>query len=66
MTEKNKNKRILLLLGSSNGREIGPMVQENLGTKYDMCSIFKPSDPHAKVVEDIGKICKGLTKIILL
>jgi hypothetical protein len=26
-----------------------------------MCSIFKPSDPHAKVVADIGKIRKGLT-----
>jgi hypothetical protein len=61
-TENNKNKRNLLLLGSSHGREIGPMVQENLDTKYYMCSIFKPSDPDAKVVEDIGKFCKGLTK----
>jgi hypothetical protein len=31
-TEKNKNKRNVLLLGSSHGKEIGPMVQENLGT----------------------------------
>jgi hypothetical protein len=38
------------------------MVQENMGNKYDMSSIFKPSDPHAKVVQDIGKIRKGLTK----
>jgi hypothetical protein len=38
------------------------MLQENLGTKYDMCSIFKPSDPHAKLVMDIGNIYKGLTK----
>jgi hypothetical protein len=46
-TQKNKNKRYILLLGSSHAREIGPMVQENLGTKYDMCSIFKPNYPHA-------------------
>jgi hypothetical protein len=43
------------------------MVQENLGTKSDMCSIFKPNEPHSKVAEDIGKIHKGLpSKIILL
>jgi hypothetical protein len=60
--EKNKNKINLLLLGRSNGRKIGPMAQENVGTKNDMCRIFKKSDPHAKVLEDIGKIHKGLTK----
>jgi hypothetical protein len=27
-----------------------------------LISIFKPSDPHAKVVEDIRKIRKELTK----
>jgi hypothetical protein len=31
-TEESKNKRNLLLLGSSQGREISPMVQEYLGT----------------------------------
>jgi hypothetical protein len=59
---KNKNKRKLLLLGSSHGREIGPMVQENLAIKLAMCNIFKPNNPLANVLEDIGKIHKGITK----
>jgi hypothetical protein len=33
-----KNKRKILLLGSSHGRETGPMLQENLETKSDMDS----------------------------
>jgi hypothetical protein len=39
-----------------------PMLQENLGTKFDVVSIFKPNAPLAKVVEDLGKLGKGLTK----
>jgi hypothetical protein len=31
------------------------MLQENLGAKFDICSIFKPNVPLAKVVEDKGK-----------
>jgi hypothetical protein len=61
-TEKNKNKRKILLLENSHHREIGPMLQENLATKFDICSIFKPNVPLAKVVEDIGKFGKDLTK----
>jgi hypothetical protein len=61
-TEKNKNKRNFLLVGSSHRREVSPMVQGNVETKYDMGSIFKPNDPHAKFFEDILKIHKGLTK----
>jgi spore cortex formation protein SpoVR/YcgB (stage V sporulation) len=38
------------------------MVQENMETKYDMCSIFKPSDLHANILEDIGNIRKRITK----
>jgi hypothetical protein len=34
--KKNKNKREVLLLGSSHGKEIGPMLQENLGTTFDV------------------------------
>jgi hypothetical protein len=41
---------------------MGPMLQENLGTKFDICNIFKPNAPHAKVDEDIGKLGKGLNK----
>jgi hypothetical protein len=61
-TEKNKYKRRILLLGSSHGRKIGPMLWENLGIKFDVCSILKPNAPLAKVIEDIGKLGKGLTK----
>jgi hypothetical protein len=35
-TEKNTNKRNVLLLGSSHGREISLMLQGNLGTKFDI------------------------------
>jgi hypothetical protein len=60
-TEKNKSKRKIYLLGSSYGRGIGPMLQENLGSKFDICSIFKPNAPPANV-EDLGKFGKDLTK----
>jgi hypothetical protein len=61
-TEKNKNKRKILLLGSSHGRKVGPILQENLSTKFDVCSIFKPNASLAKIVEDIGTLGKGLTE----
>jgi hypothetical protein len=38
------------------------MFQENLGTKFDVCSIFKPNSTLAKVVEDLRKLSKDLTK----
>jgi hypothetical protein len=38
------------------------MLQENLGTKFDVMSIFKPNATLAKVVEDLGKLSKDLTK----
>jgi hypothetical protein len=60
-TEKNKNKRNILLLGSSHGKDIGPMLQGELRTKFDICSIFKPNAPLAKVVEDVGKLGKSFT-----
>jgi hypothetical protein len=33
-----------------------------LGTKFDICSNFKPNSSLTKVVEDIRKLGKGLTK----
>jgi hypothetical protein len=60
--EKNKSKGKILLLGSSHARGIGPMLKENLGSKFDICSIFKPNAPLENVVEDIGKLGKDLTK----
>jgi hypothetical protein len=59
---KTERKRKILLLGSSHGRDIGPMLKENLGNKFDIVSIFKPNAPLAKVVEDLGKLAIGLTK----
>jgi hypothetical protein len=38
------------------------MLKENLGTKFDIASIFKPNAPLAKAVEDLGKLGKDLTK----
>jgi hypothetical protein len=35
-SQKIKSKRKILLLGSSHGRGIGPMLQENLGAKFDI------------------------------
>jgi hypothetical protein len=35
-------KRKILLLGSSHGRGIGPMLQENLCSNFEVSSIFKP------------------------
>jgi hypothetical protein len=38
------------------------LLQENLGTKFDIVSIFKPNASLAKVVEDLGKLGNGITK----
>jgi hypothetical protein len=32
---------------------MGPMFPENLGSKFEFCSIFKPNAPLAKVAEDV-------------
>jgi hypothetical protein len=47
-TEKFKDKTDILLLQNSHGKEICPMLQENMGTKFDICSIFKPKAPLGK------------------
>jgi hypothetical protein len=59
---KSERKRKILSLGSSHGRDTGSMLKENLGNKFDIVSIFEPNAPLAKVVEDLGKLGKGLTK----
>jgi hypothetical protein len=55
-------KRKILLLGSSHVRDIGPMLQENLGTEYEVTSIFKPNAPLALFIEHLGNLGKDLTK----
>jgi hypothetical protein len=44
-----------MLLGSSQSKK-------NLATKFEVCSIFKPNAPVAKIVEDVRKLHKDLTK----
>ena len=51
----------ILLLGSSHGRDIGPMLQEHLGTEYEVTSIIKPNAP-LENVEDLENLGKDLTK----
>jgi len=48
-----RKERKIVLVGSSHGREMGTMLQENLGSKFEVCSIFKPNAPLAKVAEDV-------------
>ena len=38
------------------GGETGPMLQEHLGTEYEITSIFKFNAPLANVSEDLGKL----------
>jgi hypothetical protein len=44
----------VLVLGSSHVRETGPLLQENLDTKFDV-SILKPNAALVRVVEDQGR-----------
>jgi hypothetical protein len=38
------------------------MLQDHLGTKYDITSIFKPNVPLVNVVEDLGKLSNDFKK----
>jgi predicted Rossmann-fold nucleotide-binding protein len=51
-----------VLLGSNHGRGMGPILQENLCSKFEFCNIFKPTASLAKVVEDVRKLGKDLSK----
>ena len=59
--EKKIRKGRFFLLGSS-GREIGPMLEEHLGTEYKITSIIKPNAPLANVIEDPEKLGNDLTR----
>ena len=50
-----------MLLGSNHGQDIGPMLQEHLGTEYEVTSIIKPNEP-LENVEDLQNLGKDLTK----
>lgn len=49
---KLESKRKIFILGSSYGRETGPMLIENLWLKFDIVSIYKPYVV-AKFVDDL-------------
>ena len=51
-----------MLLGSSHGWNIGPLLQNHLGTEYEATSIFKPNAPLENIVEDLENLGKDLTK----
>jgi hypothetical protein len=55
-------KREIVLLGSSHGQDTGPMLQEKLGTEYEVTSIFKSNASLANVAEDLANLRKDLTK----
>jgi hypothetical protein len=57
-----KQKKKILLLGSSHGRDIGPMLQKHLGFEYEVTSTFKPNALLANVIEDLENLSKDLTK----
>lgn len=56
-----KRKKVLLL-GSSHGRGVGQLLQEELGPEYQVTNFFKPNAGLGQVTEDIGSLCKDFTK----
>jgi hypothetical protein len=57
-----REKGKMILLGSIHGWGRRQMLQENLDSKFEVYSIFKPNSPLAKVVEDVRKLGKDLEK----
>jgi hypothetical protein len=55
-------KRKMLLLGSSHGKENGLMLLAHLGTQYEITSTFKPNAPLANVAEALRKLGNDFTK----
>lgn len=55
-------KKKVLLLGSSHGRGVGQLLQDRLGSGYQVTSFFKPSASLDQVVEDVGSLCRDFTK----
>lgn len=62
VSKKVVKRRKVLLLGSSHGRGVGQLLQEELGSKYQVTNFFKPSASLSQVVEDIGSLCKDFGK----
>jgi len=60
--KSNSQKKKILLLRSSHGWNIGPLLQNHLGTEYEVTSIFKPNAPLENIVEDLENLGKDLTK----
>jgi hypothetical protein len=62
MGKSKSQKKKILLLGSSRGWDIGPLLQKHLGSEYEVTSVFKPSAPLATVIEDLQNLSKDLNK----
>ena len=60
LTWKSVRKK-LLLLRSSHGGNIGPLLQYHLGSEYEVTNIFKPNAPLENIVEDLAHLGKDLT-----
>jgi hypothetical protein len=63
---KAESKRKILMLRNNHGRDIGPMLQENLGSKFVIISIFKPNASPSKVVQDWGNLVKAIPRKVIL
>jgi len=51
-----------IIFGSSHEWEFEPMLQEHLGTVYEIVSILKPNTPLVNVTEKLGDLGNDLTK----
>jgi len=60
--KSNSRKKKILLLGSSHGQDIGPLLQNHLGTECEVTSIFKPNASLENIVEDLANLGEVLTK----
>jgi hypothetical protein len=59
--EKISSKNKILLLGSSHAREVGPMLKDSVGKRFDIVSIVKPNAALTNAAEDLSKLGKDCT-----
>lgn len=59
---KSAKRKKVLLLGSSHARGVGQLLQDQLGSEYQVTNFFKPSAGLGQVTEDLGSLCKDFTK----
>lgn len=57
----NRRKSKVLILADSNGRGCSRILQEELGSRFEVKSFFKPNAKFSDVTRDIGKLGKNHT-----